>query len=1268
MKHKTLRAIALICAVTMFASLPAFAAPADTAAGPAEVTEEGAGTETDVTSGTTPAAPTSEAASAENSGAGAKEATAAGETSSDEAGDETAAPSEELPADADAPAEELPSDAADPAEELPSDAADPAEELPSDTAEAEAEDPEDEILTEEIWDMPLNGDGESFFIYDNPSDPNYVLVYEVLSSADKTVAVTVAINPSKSNVAVKIPKTVTNDGVTYTVTAMGKDNRDTGHAFTPDDFARIKSISFPDTMRTIPGNIFNWRHTKSASETEMGLPVPGNQNAYISELPVTSDTLASIPAFISKNYKDGCYYAGKCLVRVDPNYSGDLKVKDGTICILASALQGCSKIKKVTLPDSVEFIGMYAFADSSVTSVNLPKNLQVDTDPLSWKRGYALSCGTFCGCSKLKTVTIQCSTLGEIPQNCFLGCKALTGFDFSKVNNIWGWAFAGAFAKGTKLTIPSTVYMDYFGMSQFLGAGMSELTIDTRGIPTKAFGACPNLTKVTLGKNVDHLGTYGFYGCSALANDVLKGTNVTGIRHKSLSGTAMKELTVPASVNSIDGGVFTNNTALETVNWYPERTNFMYLTQLFALLNDGDMNSAHPSNDFKSIYSFRPQPDGTNIKTVNLYGNAEGESSSFGFLQMLPTVETINIKYPAPALADQFAYGDIALKKLTFDNPEALKSIGMHALSLTGLEEVVLPKGVKFGLYVFQGDQYLKKVVAEEDVTELGDFMFDGCPALEEVSLPESLKKVNWASFKNAGSGASVYLPAALELVEDDAFAVTDGAAHGLKILMAGDPQIETIHPLNETQPPFDEQNDKVALPSDVNCVYTKNGSNYQAYKAYLAGQGATAPTEGVMPQTALDLEISYSGEPVEYGSKVDASKVTVKADGKTLAKTDYEVVAPSTFNNKGMCEIRIKLDPEKFGDAQLTRQMISATLIYSEAKEGPVYDITSADNGASYKVKISRFISVAGGNRYKTAAAIAVEAFPTGPSEAILVTGEKFPDALAANAYAGAKGAPILMSKLKELPAPTKDLLTKTWGKSVKTVTIIGGGFDKKVESDLKACGVTTIKHIAGKNRYKTAEEVCKAGFAENLWLPGVPIAVATGQSPADALAFSPWSYGAQVPILLVKNGEASASTKALIAKFEYAFLLGSSSVVKDSCLSASQKSNHYYYRMAGSNRYKTSLAIADYFTRGSMGSYSNAAYADGTDAHFPDALVGGMLQGKLEAPIILTKPGQKDVLGFTKSTMNKSAYVKDPVYFLGWSAKGKSSEYGELTKLLKQ
>lgn len=266
---------------------------------------------------------------------------------------------------------------------------------------------------------------------------------------------------------------------------------------------------------------------------------------------------------------------------------------------------------------------------------------------------------------------------------------------------------------------------------------------------------------------------------------------------------------------------------------------------------------------------------------------------------------------------------------------------------------------------------------------------------------------------------------------------------------------------------------------------------------------------------------------------------------------------------------------------------------------------------------------TLSGKNRYATAAEVAkayAAAKGAHPTEVILVYGKGFPDALSAGALAGLRGCPIILSERSYLPDQTKKLLTNTWGKSVTSVTMVGGGFNSKVTSALKSCGVTSIdtKSFAGKNRIKTAELVAQAlkdAGAEEC-------AVATGYTAADSLSMSSWSYALGIPILLTnKNHELTDTSLSLARSFRHVYILGGTAAVT---AATEVRIGDISERLAGSNRYATSQLIARHFLKWyeqRPDDFNGTALAPGADANYPDALVGGPLAGLSHAPVILIR-----------------------------------------------
>src|SRR5437763_1203246 len=171
------------------------------------------------------------------------------------------------------------------------------------------------------------------------------------------------------------------------------------------------------------------------------------------------------------------------------------------------------------------------------------------------------------------------------------------------------------------------------------------------------------------------------------------------------------------------------------------------------------------------------------------------------------------------------------------------------------------------------------------------------------------------------------------------------------------------------------------------------------------------------------------------------------------------------------------------------------------------------------------RFTRLAGVDRYDTARLIAETR--TSADNALLATGENFPDALAGNYLAGVKDAPILLTAGQTLSPPAAEALSKL---NVKNVTLLGGpvAISTTVENDLKAKGLH-VDRIAGQNRYQTAQLIATA--------PGQgPVGsdagkrtafVVSGENFPDALASGPLSSSAKLPTLLTAKSTLSPEAK---------------------------------------------------------------------------------------------------------------------------------------------
>ena len=146
----------------------------------------------------------------------------------------------------------------------------------------------------------------------------------------------------------------------------------------------------------------------------------------------------------------------------------------------------------------------------------------------------------------------------------------------------------------------------------------------------------------------------------------------------------------------------------------------------------------------------------------------------------------------------------------------------------------------------------------------------------------------------------------------------------------------------------------------------------------------------------------------------------------------------------------------------------------------------------------------IAGNDRYETAIEIADRLNIN--QQMILVSGERFADALAISPYAAKNQIPILLTKKEKMPD-----VTKTVAKNYNKTTIIGG---EQVIHNSQLVNVNNPIRVSGKDRIETSVQIAETFFKSS---PHVFVSSAT-QFP-DALTGSSLAAKNKAPILLVEN-----------------------------------------------------------------------------------------------------------------------------------------------------
>ncbi|MCL2504083.1 MAG: cell wall-binding repeat-containing protein [Coriobacteriia bacterium] len=201
-------------------------------------------------------------------------------------------------------------------------------------------------------------------------------------------------------------------------------------------------------------------------------------------------------------------------------------------------------------------------------------------------------------------------------------------------------------------------------------------------------------------------------------------------------------------------------------------------------------------------------------------------------------------------------------------------------------------------------------------------------------------------------------------------------------------------------------------------------------------------------------------------------------------------------------------------------------------------------------------------------------------------------------------------------------------------------------------------ITRVAGADRYATAIEASKADFES-----ADAVIIATGRGYADALSASALAGALDAPLLLTRPDVLSDGIVDEIGRLgaRQAYIMGSAAAVSAGVESALISAGFAVERVAGTDRYATSAAVAQKIATLEGTAFTKSAFlARGDD--FADGLSASPIAYKNKIPVVLTPPamlaedalGAIEGLGITDvtilgSTAAISSDIEDAVKTLG-------------------
>ena len=221
----------------------------------------------------------------------------------------------------------------------------------------------------------------------------------------------------------------------------------------------------------------------------------------------------------------------------------------------SGAFKDCTQVNKLVLAEGVSYLGAEAFGGcENIKSIMIPRSLRSvgasgENGPFGAglvsasfaARTRSIADGLFRGCSLLEDVAMP-RTVSEIGGNAFRGCISLE-----------------------KLQMPDSLYSiggyAFYGCEKLKEIAWEE---DLQVVGEYAFYGCASLEKAPLPSQLRNLGRYAFYGCSGLT-EVSFGKELKKIESYSFYGTNLKQVNLPYKISSIESLAFAGNTGLNTI-------------------------------------------------------------------------------------------------------------------------------------------------------------------------------------------------------------------------------------------------------------------------------------------------------------------------------------------------------------------------------------------------------------------------------------------------------------------------------------------------------------------------------------------------------------------------------------------------------------------------------------------------------------------------------------------------------------------------------
>ena len=472
--------------------------------------------------------------------------------------------------------------------------------------------------------------------------------------------------------------------------------------------------------------------------------------------------------------------------------------------------------KDYQIDDDIKVIGPSCFADSRMTSINLPKSLE------------AISRYAFNNCKWLKEINIP-ESVKEIGANAFEGCSSLEKANIpEKITQIDNEVFAKCHNL-KELKLHNKIVN--IGKGSFSSCENLNISIpnSVKAIGYKAFKDCHAIKELRIPQVTDNINENAFYGLSKSletikvdplntkyssgkdANILVERKNgllILGCKNSTINKEVntigaysfawcecLKEVSLPYTVQDIEQGAFKDCVNLEKVNlgkvYHIEKGAFKGTRALENITLPDTLvaigNEAFVDSSLKEITI----PNSVSKFGTRIFANCEKlesihipstltdfDRAMFAGCQNIQhiTVDEMNITYDSREKCNAIINKVDSFNTLVYGCrntviPQSVKAIGKSAFTdVLGLKKITIPSGVtRAHNSAFQNCSDLEEVDIKA-LDNISPYMFANCKKLKKVILPDTIEDIGLGAFQNCSSLEEIVLPESIKLIHSHAF------------------------------------------------------------------------------------------------------------------------------------------------------------------------------------------------------------------------------------------------------------------------------------------------------------------------------------------------------------------------------------------------------------------------------------------------------------------------------------------------------------------